>query len=249
MIALPDNIFTKIFAEIILSEHNQDYTFVSSSLVLNNLVEDKCDIAFIPSLEILQHKDLFISSKTAVSFDGLFSNQFLYFKENDDQLNDIYLRGDVSKNDIILSKILFKEKFGTEINLVIDTKRIETGSKNYLITGNENFENDYYLNGISFCDQVCDLLEAPYVNYVAASKSSAKLIEFNKIVVDADKLIEDNFDKLDLKISEKLKTEILRNLNSVYFEMTEIEQDSLKEMIRICFYQGIIEDLFEVNFV
>ena len=250
MIAIPDNIFLRLFADSVLKKNCEEIKYVSSSLALNNLLEDRCDAAIIPSLDLLQHKDLFISARNAISFDGYFSNQYLYFKENEKIIQDLYLRGDLSKNEIILSKILFRENYSSDINIIIDTKSIEIGSKNYLVSGNENFSDSLFKKGISFCDEICDLLDAPYVNYVIASKNRDTISEINRLFIDAENKVENYLrTSADVAIGNELKTELLNNFNSFYFEMTEIESDSLKELLRICYYQGLAEELFDINFV
>ncbi len=250
MIAIPNNIFMQLLAESVLKNSSEEINYVSSSLALSNLLEDRCDVAIIPSLDLLQHKELFISGRNAISFDGYFSNQYIYFKENEKKIQELYLRGDLSKNEIILSKILFRENYNSDVNIIIDTKSFEIGSKNYLVSGNENFSDNLFKKGISFCDEICDLLDAPYVNYVIASKRRESILEINKLFVDAENKVE-NYLKTsaDAKIGKALKTELLNNFNSFYFEMTEIESDSLKEILRICYYQGLAEELFEINFV
>jgi predicted solute-binding protein len=159
--------------------------------------------------------------------------------------------GDINLNDAILSKILFVEKYSSLIELVPENKNMIKNTKDYLVTGDENFNNNNYENAISFADLISDMIEMPYVNFIFASQDKKSLIEFNncienindKIIMNVDSVLANSqFDNGSSKF-------VKENFNSVYYSVTKNEINSLNELIRLLFYHGIIEDIFEMNFV
>jgi hypothetical protein len=50
---------------------------------------------------------------------------------------------------------------------------------NILIIGDENYEKELFLNGLSFSEEIIELINAPYVNFVLAAKSEETLQDFN----------------------------------------------------------------------
>ena len=125
-ILLPNN----IFARILLSELNisDSYVveFLPSALIAKKLSDDKNSIGLIPSLDLIPFKDLFISSKIGISFNALLSNSYIHFKEGQENLQQLFLKGDVTTNEVMLCKILFKEFYEVDITptLVKDSSAI-----------------------------------------------------------------------------------------------------------------------------
>ena len=105
--------------------------------------------------------------------------------------------------------------------------------------------------GISFSDQIAEMLDNPYVNFVLAAKDEGKLKEFTDKLVEFDKHIEDNIETYLDKINESTEvSEFIRlNLNSVYYEITENEVEALSDLIRLPFYHGMVEELFDLKWV
>lgn len=250
-IAIPQNIYTALFAMALPDELKEGVNVKASSLITKELKEGKYDIGIIPSCDLLTHKDLFISKTCGLSFDGALSNSYIYFVPEQQNFKKILLRGDISSNDLVLSKILFTEQYSIEAEFSIDTGEIDFDSNNYLVAGLENNQYAITQNGISFADQLAELIDYPYVNFVLASTSEKKLKDFTSKL---EKIDEDITSKLDtlinkLSIDAKLQTLIKENKESVYFNLTENEIDGLNEQIKLAYYHGIIEDIFEVNFV
>jgi hypothetical protein len=88
---------------------------------------------------------------------------------------------------------------------------------------------------------------------VFASPDKDSLIEFNKQVaaINIDKSIEENIGNIlaNLDIPTQAKEFVKENMDSIYFEMTGNEEDALNELIKLVFYHGIINDIFDVKFV
>jgi predicted solute-binding protein len=235
----------------ILPETGVELLYQKSSLIHKDLEYNTTSVAMIPSLDLINHRNIFVSHKFAVSFTGALSNSYLYFVKGRKKFKKINMFGDINLNDAILSKILFVEKYSSLIELVPENKNMIENTKDYLVTGDENFNNNNYENAISFADLISDMIEMPYVNFIFASQDKKSLIEFNncienindKIIMNVDSVLANSqFDNGACKF-------VKENFNSVYYDVTKNEINSLNELIRLLFYHGIIEDIFEMNFV
>ncbi|MCF8243190.1 MAG: hypothetical protein K9J16_17575 [Melioribacteraceae bacterium] len=248
---IPQNMFSAIFAMTLNDEMKENLSVVPSSLISKKLENGEGDIGFIPFMDLITHDDFYLSSKIAISFDGRLSTSYLYFTPEQKEINHLYLSGDVSSNEIILTKVLFSEKYNTDINFTLDTDPVEIGRKNYLIAGNVNFENENFKTGISFSDQVAELIDRPFVNFVAASKDENKLNEFNKMFGPIDQKIEKNLTNYLGKIGfdTELTGFINENYNSVYYDLTENEIEGMNELIKLVFYRQIINEIKELKLV
>lgn len=122
-----------------------------------------------------------------ISFDGVLSNTYIYFEPDQLDFKELFLRGDVSTNEIILSKILFSEKYARDVNVVLDTQDVDFDNNNYIIVGNENLGYNPIDKGMSFADQIASLIDHPYVNFVLASKNEGNIIELEQTLVELDK--------------------------------------------------------------
>lgn len=226
-------------------------TFKDAPIISQEIEKNNADLALMPSLDLIKHPDLLVSSKIALSFDGSLSNTYLYFVPNQNKFTDLYLNGDISSNEIILSKILFNEKYGSDVQIHLDTNKLEKIDKNYLLAGDINLINNRYTNAMSFADEISEMIFLPYVNYVAVSKNREALESFNKALKDMDAIIEDNIGSyLDTSnLTEESRDYIEGNLNSVYFEMTNSEVDGLKELIQMPYFHGIWDDMVDLKLV
>lgn len=248
---IPQSIYSAIFA-MTLNEDLQGSTIVKpSSMIAQELENTPDSIGLMPSCDLYKHKNLFVSRRGAISFDGVLSNSYIYFSTEQERFEDIYLRGDISTNEIILSKILFSERYDTDINVNLDTGQLDFSEKNYIIAGNENLDYEPFETAMSYADQISAILDAPYVNFVFASKNESLIAEFNSNFENIDQTIEDNIveflDKIDLV--ESMRQKMINGLSSVYYEMTEVETESLNDLLKLPFYKGIFKDLIDVKFV
>ena len=246
----PKNFFTSVLAEAI-NKNELELFFVEASLIGKELEYNTSAIGLIPSLDLINHRNLFVSSKYAVSFDGMLSNSFFYFHENERRFEKITLRGDVSLNDIILTKILFSERFSSQAEITLDTGNAPTKGKDYLVVGDENYSVWDFKNGISFSDQIAEMLDFPYVNYVFASPDKEALSNFNNLIGNVDQTIEEKINDIlkQISLNEEAKLFLKENIDSIYYEMTSNETEGLNELIKLLFYHGIIEDMFDIKFV
>lgn len=248
-VIIPQNIYSAIFAMNLPDEIKSSIKVTASSLIANEIEKGNSDIGLMPSFDLLNHKDLFVSKKAALSFDGILSNAYFYFVPGSEKVSEIFLRGDISSNEIILSKILFSERFNSDIKLTLDTSEIIDENKNYIIGGGDNFGSFDFNKGISFADQVAKIIDYPYVHYVWVSKDEEMLKEFNTYFNEVDKTVEDRIEIIlqNMNFRKEVNEFIEENLNSVYFEMTENEITGLHELLKLPFYHGITKEMFELK--
>ena len=114
-IVIPQNIYGAILSLNFPDSLKEKVEVKPSSMITSEIVNGNADIGLIPSFDLLNHSDLKISGNFGVSFDGLLSNAYLYFAPEQNRFEKINLRGDVSSNEIILTKIMFQERFNIDV--------------------------------------------------------------------------------------------------------------------------------------
>jgi hypothetical protein len=245
----PNNIFTTIF-KIVLPA-GVEVINKPSSLIVKELETNTAAIALIPSMDLLKNKNLLVSGKLGVSFDGLLSQSYFYFVDGQKSFDKIFLRGDVSLNELLLTKILFEERYSSTLELVLDTSAAVEKGRNYVISGDDNYFTSGYEKGMSLADEFSDMISLPYVNYVFASPDREALKLFENQIDSADTQIEDTIEKClaVLNLTPSTRSFITSNIGSVYYDMLENEHDALGELIKLMYYHGIIDDMFDVKFV
>ncbi len=250
-IQIPSNIFTAIFALNLPDKYRQSVETRPSSVIVKEIEEGKAEAGLIPSLDLINHKELLVSKKIAVSFDGDLSNSYLYFKPNQNSFDTIKLQGDVTTNEVILSKILFRERFNSDVKIVLDTEEVNFENQNYLLCGNINLEKEYFDKGISFSDQIAEMINYPYTQYLLASRDENLIAKLNDDLKDLDKIIEDNLEEnlSKIRFGKKVDDFLKREFNSVYYEMTQNEVDGFSDLLRQPYYHTMIEEIFEIKFV
>ena len=250
-IILPKNIFSSILVSELQKNEGAEISYKESSLISKDLEFNTSAIALIPTIDLINHRNLFVSNKLALAFDGALSNSYFHFVEGEKKIEKIYLRGDVSLNEILLTKILFSERYSANLEVALDPSKIAEKGKDFLVVGDENFTSWDFQNALSLADEASELMEFPYVNYVFASPDREALQKFNESVYTVDPIIEDQIEKIiDPSIlSAEAKSFITQNIGSLYFDMTDNEVNAVNELIRLVFYHGIIEDMFDVKFM
>jgi len=253
-IIIPQNLFSALWALTLDDKQKSELVIKESSLVTQGLINGEAELALIPSMDLLSHKDLFVSTKFSIAFDGNVSNSLFLFSDNKTEIDTVTVRGDVSSNELILTKLLFAERFDIEVAIEFDTdeeKHLDP-DKNYLIAGNENyFDLDKLFNKVSFADLLAELLNFPYVNFILASKSEKCIRQFNQNYTEVDSIIEDNVEDYltRLSLEPAVKAFLAENISTIYYDMTTNEEMGLTELVRLPFYHGIIKDIIEVKFV
>ncbi|RPI66576.1 MAG: hypothetical protein EHM47_16410, partial [Ignavibacteriales bacterium] len=195
----PNNIFTRVLTSCFTDNIKKEVTFIPSAQITQNILNDNSSVGLIPVMDLLRHKDLFVSPGYGISFEGSLCISYIYYNQKEN-LKKISLAGDVSSQEVILSKILYKEMYGSDIEIEILTNLNKAGEKNVLITGDENFKDERFKQGISFSEIMIDALSLPFVNYIFASSVEETLQDFERNLEEIDihfynKIEEKNFDE------------------------------------------------------
>ncbi|MFC2094332.1 hypothetical protein ACFLSH_01755 [Bacteroidota bacterium] len=248
-IYFPDNVFSRFLTAVIDKEESKEFIFEPSSILAKKLNDNSHSAALIPTLELITNKDLYVSQSIGISFEGPLSNSFIYYEPGIKEINKIKLAGDISSMEVILSKIIFKELYDSDIEIAIQTKLDSNISGNHMIAGDENFNNARFEKGIGLAEEVIDLISAPFTSYVLASNDKNLLEEYSsKLLPVLDKIEYSNSDFPDnynLKSSEFIQ----ENFNSITYKLEEQDIAGINELLQLSYYHGLIKDLVEVNFV
>ena len=247
---LPRNIFSRILLSEIADKSELDIEFLPSSLISKRLSDDKNSIGLIPTMDLITNKGLFVSSEIGISFDALLSNSYIHFKEEQETIDELLLKGDVSSNEVILSKILFKEFYDVEIKTTLLNSEITDFKNNILIIGDENYEKELFLNGLSFAEEIIELINAPYVNFVLAGNSEEVLKDFNsKYKSSFAKGHVDNYEDLFPAFPQTSLGFLSVNIQHLVFDLEEQDREGIKQLLQMPYYQGMIKDIIDVKFV
>jgi hypothetical protein len=247
---LPQNIFSRIFLSEIEDKSGIEFEFVPSSLIVKKISNEKDSVGLIPTMDLISNKELFISSEIGISFNALLSNSYIHFKEEQETIDELFLRGDVASNEVILSKILFKEFYDVEVKTTLLNREIVDFNDNILIIGDENYEKELFLNGLSFAEEIIELINTPYVNFVLAAHSEETLKEINsKFKSSLTKGHENNFDDLSPDFPKTSLDFISVNIQHLVFDLEEQDLEGIKALLQLPYFHGMIKDMIEVKFV
>lgn len=250
-ILLPDNIFSRILSSVFNEKDKSTVSVYPSSLLSKNLIELKDAIALIPTLDLLNHKNFYVSHSLGISFDESISNSYIYFNNKDKIVSEVVLAGDVSSNEAILTKILFSETYGTDVQLSFEKINGSSSEKNRILVGDRNFVEDNLDSAISFAEEIIELVSAPYVNFIFASESENILKEFHlkyqEIISAID--LASLFEKLNEKFTTAAKNYLDYNLQHVVFNIDENDLTGFKQLLQLPYLHGIIKDMVDVKFV
>lgn len=249
-ILLPQNIFSKVFISELKQSNDFEFQFIPSSLIAKNLLQNPSAIGLIPTLDLLNHRELFVSSEIGISFNALLSNSYLHFKEGQETISEIFLKGDVSANEVVLSKILFKELYEVDVKHTLTTDETLHQKDNLLIVGDENYEKELFLNGLSFSEEVIELISAPYVNFVLASSIENSLKTFttnhkSDFGNGHSELYSDLLKNLPATSIDFISV----NMQHVVFDFEDQDLEGIKSLLQLPYYHGLIKDMVEVKYV
>lgn len=250
-ILLPDNIFARILSSVFTEGEIIKLHHLPSGLLSKKIGETKNSIGLIPTMDLLNHKDFFVSPSLGISFDESICNSYFYFNREEKSLKEIVMAGDVSANEAILTKILFNETYGIDVQLSFEKPNGESSNKNRILVGDRNFIKSNIESGISFAEEMIELISAPYINFVFASESEEALKKFHSkyqgiiSVLNAAEVFE-NTDEISISSSKNYLTE---NLHHVVFNFDEQDLVGIKQLLELPYYHRIIKDMIDVKFV
>lgn len=247
---LPQNIFTKILRSELSEDNEVNFQYLPSALISKKLMTEDDSIGLIPSLDLVTHKDFYVSAEIGISFNALLSNSYLHFKENQTTIDKLFLKGDISSNEALLSKILLKEMYDIDITPRLVTPEFMLQDENILIAGDENYEKELFLNGLSFSEEIIELINAPYVNFLLASKNENSLKSF--VLKHRDDLLtghENSFEDLLGGFPHQSVEFISVNMQHVIFDLEDQDIEGIKSLLQLPYFHGITNDLFEIKFI
>lgn len=248
---IPNNIFTTLFILSLDEKTRPEIEVKEASLITAELNEHEDYVGIIPSFDLITNQHLFVSSKFGIGFESALSNSYVYYSPENDNIDQLLLRGDISTNEVILSKLVFKERYNLSPEISIDMNEGFERNNNYLVIGNDNWTEEQYLSGSSFCEQVSDLIELPYLNFVIASRSEKAIKNFNAKYNNLNKEIisklSENLTKIGL--SDELNGFITDELESIHFDLTVKETEGLKEILQLAYFHQIFDDIFDIKFI
>lgn len=245
---LPDNIFAKLYASHL--KGNNEIIYLPSAMLAKYVSENENSAALIPPTDLLNHKNLFVSGKTGISFEGEISNSYMYFKPGESHLKEISLFGDVSSLEVILTKIILKEIYNTEVSINILTDDSNLEKKNLVVTGDRNFTTGIFSGGISYSDEVNESLNLPFVNYIAVSSSQELIKELNELSADISRGIYTAIENgmIDERLNDTALSFFKEHTASLIYELDEQDVEGITQLVRLPYFYGITKDLFEINF-
>lgn len=247
---LPDNIYSQIFLSEINNSGMLQAEFSPSALIAKRIITDETTLGLIPTLDLITFKDLFVSSIIGVSFNALLSNSYIYFKEKQKSLSEIFLHGDVTSNEVILSRILLNELYNVNVKTTLLSSPPSDFNNNILIVGDENIEKELFSKGLSFAEEIIELISGPYVNFVLAGVNETLLKEFastykSKFIKGHSESFGDLFPQLP-----KTSLDFLRlNIQHLIFDLEEQDIEGIKLLLQLPFFHGIINDILDIKFV
>ena len=250
-IILPDNIFSRIISSCLSAEQLKQISFLPSSQITQSIINVDSSVGLIPVMDLLNHKDLFVSSKLGTSFEGTLCNSYLYYQGEQRSIEKLTLYGDISSQEAVLSKILFKEMYGSDIQIEISTHLNKPESRNLLIAGDENFVEEKFNKGISFAESMVETFSFPFVNYVFASNEKEVLENFIKESNEIDSMVYNKIDKgnIDKKISQASEEYIKSNISSLILKFDEQDIEGIDQVLRLPYFHGIVTDIVEIKYI
>lgn len=249
---LPKNIFSRLFASLLAEDKDKlNLKFFPSALLSQNLIEKDDAVGLIPTFDLITHNDFYVSKNFGISFDESISNSYIYFNQKEILSEEIILAGDVSSNEAILTKILFMELYGVDVDLSFEKTNGSAISKSKVLVGDRNFFEGNLTSAISFTEQIIELISAPYVNFVFASKSETSIKEFSSKYFEKIQTFNplDSFEEIKNEYSLITRNYITENLQHVIFYFDEQDLEGIKLLLQLPYFHGIIKDMFDLKFI
>jgi len=250
-ILLPDNIFARILSSAFDEKDAIHLHHFPAGLLSKKMNETKNAVGLIPTMDLVNNKELFISQSLGISFDESISNSYIYFNQKDKIVDEIVLAGDVSFNEGILTKILFSENYGVDVQLSFEKTNGGSSTKNRILVGDRNFIEGNLDSGISFAEEIIEMISTPYVNFVFASESEEALKKFHSKYQDVISKLNPTefFENANETVMSSSRNYLMENLQHVVFDFDKQDLEGMKQLLQLPYYHGIIKDLIDVKFV
>jgi len=248
---LPNNIFSNLLVKSLPEDKNLKKNYFPAAVLTFELSKDKSAVALVPSFDLLKNKDLYVSSKFGLSFEGNLSNSYFYFKNKAD-IKKLSITGDVSSTEVLLSKIIFKEEYEIDVNVEI-SQTDKKNDLNSLIIGNGNFVDYKMKDGFSLSEKLSDFIgfQYPFVNYVLVSFEEENLKYFDDKAEQTQNKIYDLVEKDEVinSFNNESKNFIKENISSLIVNLESQDREGLLEILKLPYYHGIIKYIVDVKFI
>ena len=248
-ILFPDNIFTSFIALTLPENLRLGLKFHPASMITAELEKDVGSIALIPTTDLISHQEILVSEKFGISFEGSLCNSYIYFSE-DRSVKSLIVTGDISSSEVILGRILFKEMYNTEVEVGLSAS-LNKETNNLILAGKQNFYEDRLFNGISFSEEMAELLSLPYVNFLLASTDDRLIRELEPVLLENIPKVYDNLEKPQryFSFSEKTIRYIKQNISSLVLEFDDQDLEAINQIIMLPYFHGIIKEIIEPKFI
>jgi hypothetical protein len=244
----PENIFTKVLFNSLIEEEQKKIKFQSSSLLSQSISQEENSIALIPTLDIITHPELHFSSSTGISFDASLCNSFIYYESGKEEIEKVNLSGDISSMDVLLLKIFLKEFYNSEPEIRLQPNLPDKTSENYFVSGDENFRKGRYKKGISFSEEMIELISAPYVNFILASKNKKLIEDYSAVLLTAIESL-DYSNESHYSFDSASAAFIMKNMVSVVYDFTEQDIFGIKELVQLPYFHGYTKEIVDLQLV
>jgi len=247
----PNNIYARLLAQNFPDKYKSNILFDNAIAIASKLENDPELVGLITPIDIIQHKDLFISKSFGVSFNGDISNSYIYYAKDKQNIGEVYLAGDITSLEAMFTEIFFKEMYDVNVQLNIFKENKQLQNQNVIIIGDGNFAADSFQMGTSFGSEMVDMLEMPFVNFVFASSTEENLKELNEELVGIEEKIYASIENGEAKLpfTDGSNSLIKDNISSVAFKFEEQDIEGISQLIRLPYYYGKVDDITEVSFV
>lgn len=245
----PDNIFAKIIYNSLDEIYRRQVSFKPSAILSKQVSKGANTISLIPVSDIITNKDLFISKAVGISFQESLCNSYIYYDSDLNEVTDIAITGDISTLEVVFGKILFRELYNIDVEMIISTGKKDLSACNHIITGDINFTTNGFNKGISFAEEIIEIITAPFVGYVLASQNKTLLKDYTEKI--SDQIKKSDFTNIDFpdEFPEESRIFMASQLESVRFNLNEQDIEGINNLVRLPYYYGLIKDIVEIKYV
>jgi len=257
-IFFPQNLFTRLIYDSLPDDLKKEILFRPSSIITKEMIELENSVALIPVMDLIKNKNLFISESFGLSFEGSFNLSYIYFNESfpgsrpekKNEFKEINLAGDISSTEIIFSKILFEELYDSTVSINLISEEKNLPGKNLIITGDKNFIDERVFSGISFSEEMIDMLSLPFVNFILASKEESVIQKVSENFKGISSLIYDRVEKGNLtgNYAQNVKEYIQQNISSLILDFDSNDCDGIDQLLQLPYFHGMIENIIDLKF-
>jgi len=249
-LGISPNILTGMFSTFLKSRLGCEIIFMPVSKLPDAVKNREVDIALIPPLDLHTGGDFCVSGSFGIVTEEVFSNNFLYFKPGEKDVQEITMKGDISFHDMTLLRVIFKELYSSDPKLVTYDGDIHHVS-NLLVAGDDNYLTGRYELGMNIVEEAVECLNFPLINYILIS-SREEILEavHRKVKQMNDDLFNFGSEYLSTTgISERTLEHLSSNLHHLSFELTDEILENLTSLISTPYYYNFTEDIPEYTLV